>query len=803
MKFQTLWICVAAVLLGATAAHAQPIGGMNATKRLQIAEEKLKIGDLYNALDWFEKAYEDDTKNANVIGKIALLNYRLRDFKKAEQWFARLLTAEVFKPALFDDARFWYGRCLKMNGKYENAATEFQKFISEYNGTNAGLKKLAANEILGAQMAEEMKPEPQVRVENAGGRINSSFSEFSPYPVTNDEVYYGSIRSDSVIVLDDKKNDFYAQIYSAKREEKGFSEAKPLGKNINQTGFHTGNMTLTTDKNTMYFTRCQLNNNVLAHCDIFSSKRAADDWAEAVKLTGVNSESSTAKQPAVGTMNGKSGLYFSSDRLGGMGGWDIYFSEMMPDGTFSTPINLGEKVNTVGNEETPFFKNNTLYFASDGLPTLGGYDIFSSRITGSTAETARNLGKGVNSNVDDMYFTIADNDYQGYVVSNRKGTNSLKSETCCDDIWTVELPFTNNLMVTAIDRDSKTPLKNVTARLIEIGSTGRQSKTNPVSNEFTFSQLPVERRYRIVGTAEGYYADSTEITTVGIKKPTDLAGLLKLVKIPPPPPPPPVKPPVDIEPIIALHNIYWDFDKAVVRPDAQRTLDTIINVLKGHSGWVVEVASHTDALGTNQYNDQLSDRRTKSAIDWMAKYGVTTSQLVPAHFGEGQPADANTKENGRDNPEGRQRNRRTEFHILNRSGNNSTISAPSSSTTAPVKTGMQSVEIKKKDEVAKIKWLNGNTHDFGKMKKGAIAEYTFEFVNDGKVPLKIDFATGGCDCTKVVDYSKKEVPAGGKGFIKITFDTKEKDLGAAKGDANMIANTDPIVTEVKVTATVE
>jgi peptidoglycan-associated lipoprotein len=803
MKFQTLWICVAAVMLGATALHAQPVGGMNAAKRLQVAEDKLKQGDLYNALDWFEKAYEDDSKSANVIGKIALLNYRLRDFKKAEQWFSRLLAAEVFKPALFDDARFWYARCLKMNGKYEIASAEFQKFIAEYAGTNTSLKKLAANELLGSEMAKEMKDEPQVRVENAGGRINSSFSEFSPYPVSNDELYYGSIRSDSVIVLDDKKNDFYAQIYAAKREEKGFSEAKPLGKNINQTGFHTGNMTLSADKNTMYFTRCQLNNNVLAHCDIFASKRAADDWAEATKLTGVNNDASTSKQPAIGTMNGKTGLYFVSDRPGGMGGWDLYFSEMMPDGSFATPINMGEKVNTVGNEETPFFKNGTLYFASDGLPTIGGYDIFSSRISGSSAETARNLGKGVNSSVDDMYFTIADNDYQGYVVSNRKGTNSLKSETCCDDIWTVELPFTNNLLATAIDRDSKVALKDVTVRLIEIGGAGRQSKTNPAGNDFTFSQLPVERRFRIVGSAAGYYSDSTEITTVGLKKPTDLTGLLKLVKIPPPPPPPPVDPPKPVEPIIALHNIYWDFDKSIVRPDAQRTLDTIIRVLKEHPGWVVEVGSHTDALGSNQYNDGLSDRRTKAAIDWMAKYGTTTSQLVPAHFGEGQPADANTRENGKDNPEGRQRNRRTEFHILNRSGNNTNVSMPTSYS-EPTKTGMQSVtEVKKKDEVAKIKWLNGNTHDFGKMKKGAKAEYTFEFVNDGKVPLKIDFATGGCDCTKVVDYSKKDVPVGGKGFIKITFDTKDKDLGAAKGDANMMANTDPIVSEVKVTATVE
>ena len=667
MNKQLLFAGILAIL-SVAAATAQPVGGMTNAKRIRFAEEKMTQGDLYNALDWYEKAYENDDKNVSVMGKIAQLNYKLRDFKKAEEWFKRVLSAD--KKGEFPDIRFLFARCLKMNGKYDDAAMQFQKFIADYKGTDASLKKLAANELLGAEMGREMKDDPNIHIENAGTKINSAFSEFSPYPVSNDELYYGSIRSDSVIVLDDKKNDFYAQMYSVKREEKGFADAKPLA-NVNTKDAHTGNMTVSADKNTMYYTRCQLMNNVLKHCDIFVTKRAnaGADWGASDKTMGINSTESTSKQPAYGQMNGKNGLFFVSDRPGGQGGWDIYFAEMLPDGTFAAGQNLGDKVNTVGDEETPFYKNGTLYFASNGQPTIGGYDIFSSKVVGASAESPKNLGKGINSRVDDLYFTIADNDYQGYIVSNRPGGNSLKSETCCDDIWTIDLPFTNEVLVTSTDRDSKVPLNKVNVRLIEIGGSKKlDTKNNPMSNDVTFTMLPIDRKYKIVGSVAGYYADSTEITTAGFKKPTNMTAMLRLVKIP-------VKPPVPVDTLVAkpgtkeikeyisFHNIYWDFNKWNVRPVSSLTMDTVVTILGQHNDWVVEVGSHTDALGSNEYNDGLSEHRTTAAMDYLTKHGVTAAQLVPTHFGEANPVAPNDN-NGKDNPTGRQANRRTEFRIL-------------------------------------------------------------------------------------------------------------------------------------------
>ena len=155
------------------------------------------------------------------------------------------------------------------------------------------------------------------------------------------------------------------------------------------------------------------------------------------------------------------------------------------------------------------------------------------------------------------------------------------------------------------DRDSKQPLNGATVRLIEVPtpSATKLSKTNPAGNDFSFDKLATERRWKAIASTKGYYSDSTEITTVGLKKPTDISHIFKLVKLPPPVVVPPVKPIIPPVEIISLHNIYWDFDKYNVRGDAARTLDTIINILKSKPDLMVEVGSHTDALGSNGYNE--------------------------------------------------------------------------------------------------------------------------------------------------------------------------------------------------------
>ena len=234
-------------------------------------------------------------------------------------------------------------------------------------------------------------------------------------------------------------------------------------------------------------------------------------------------------------------------------------------------------------------------------------------------------------------------------------------------------------------------------------------------------------------------------------------------------------------------------------------MDTVVTILGQHNDWVVEVGSHTDALGSNEYNDGLSEHRTTAAMDYLTKHGVTAAQLVPTHFGEANPVAPNDN-NGKDNPTGRQANRRTEFRILKGGVIIKTLVTPPHSSIEP-KTGMQSVEEfgakKKREDVAHVSWVGGNSHSFGDLKKGSKVTHTFEFVNDGKMPLTIDFAAGGCDCTKVDDYSKKPIKAGEKGFIKITFDTTEKALGSTNGDATFMANTDPVVTKVTFTAVVK
>lgn len=248
---------------------------------------------------------------------------------------------------------------------------------------------------------------------------------------------------------------------------------------INKTGFHTGNVTISTDKNTLYYTRCTLNGNALSHCDIFQSKGSDGNWNEGTIITGINGSDFTVKHPAYGKKNGKDGLYFASNQAGGQGGWDLYFAPKLADGSFGQSENLGNKINTIGNEETPFYKNGVLHFSSDGHPTIGGYDVFEASETGSGFTNPKNMGVGVNSYVNDMYYTVSEDNWRGFLVSNGPGTTSLKSETCCDDIFAVKLPFTSDINVTTFDAEKQNPLSGVTVKLIELTGKYRPKQSQP------------------------------------------------------------------------------------------------------------------------------------------------------------------------------------------------------------------------------------------------------------------------------------------------------------------------------------
>jgi outer membrane protein OmpA-like peptidoglycan-associated protein/tetratricopeptide (TPR) repeat protein len=495
--------------------QAQPLKSSRPEFNLKAAEEAFAEKDYYNALDLYEKYY-DQTKDRAVGYQIAMLQMNLRDYARAEGAFSRVLQREkkAAEGESHPDARFYYAQMQKMNEKYEEAILSFEDFVKESKDE----KRIAmANvEIEGAKLAMKMKDNIVLIVNNAGNKVNTPNNEYSPSVAADGSVlYFTSFRNEKMITLDDKAGDYFAKVMKAERSPRGtWQEPEPVGGDINRQGTNHGSVYVTPDGNTMFLTRIELNGNEVVKSTLFSATKQGEAWSIANEVVGINGNF-MVKHPCIGEIYGKEVLFFSANMEGTKGGFDLYYASKNPDGTYGAPINLGEPVNTLGDEETPFYKEGKLYFSSNGLPTIGGFDIFSASWNGTTWTTPDNMGKGINSAANDRYFNIDENGAI-YLLSNRPGGRSLKSRTCCEDIYILQKePLKIDLIATT--SDGKKQLLGVNYQFIEV-SKGKQGKPDEQTVDTYKAELLSNKGYIIITSRKGYISDTTEFNTIGIKE---------------------------------------------------------------------------------------------------------------------------------------------------------------------------------------------------------------------------------------------------------------------------------------------
>ena len=638
---------------------AQPMT-VNESAMIEIGDEKLAESDYYNALDWYNRAYKEQKKKDNDLRfKIAELHYILRDYNKSGKWFARCVKSD--KKGELPNALFYMAMSQKYNGSYPDAINSFESFIAI--SKDDALKARAQMEIDGAKMAMTMKQDKALRVKNAGKTVNSKFTEFAP-KFSGDALYYSSMKAKKAIVLDGKEGDYYAKVYRASGEDKkkGFAEAIPLDETINRKGFNTGNIAFTEDGTKMFFTRSALEGNVLGVSEIYVAQKSGSSFSGAQKVTGPNGDW-IAKHPAPGELFGKEVLFFVANMDGGKGGDDIYYCASNGDGTYGLPVNLGGEINTPFDEITPFYRDGKLWFSSNGYLSMGGLDVFSSTWNGSNWSKPENLGPGYNSSVDDFGFYVSADGYQGAFVSNRPSVNSLKSKTCCDDIFIANVePIAVDINAVVYNEADKKPLKGATMQLIEmngkkLGKT--DSKTNASANDFQFL-LELERAYTVIVNAKGFYPDTLTFNTVGVKQSKSISKKMFLKALPPPEPETVT---VYINEPIRLNNIYYDFDDDKILADAEEDLFILLGLLEKYPDMVIELSSHTDSQGGRNYNQKLSQRRAESAANWLVSKGVVVDRVKPVGYGEAQILNECT--NGvRCSDDEHRFNRRTEFKII-------------------------------------------------------------------------------------------------------------------------------------------
>jgi len=618
-----------------------------------VAQEKLadKFFNNYNyqkASELYEKAFDDGNDSEHVLTRLGDCYYNNSDTKTAEKWYAKAVeTHEDINPEYL----FKYIQVLKSSGKYDEADTWVAKFKLLQSG-DSRVTNYNANNISAYDKLTSGDKKLVTSIQNLP--FNSKYSDFGTF-IHEDRLYFVSARNTENKIYK-WNNEPFLNIYQTdiKTEDgkKDFLNVTTLPfKGIRKKDIHDGNITITNDGKTMYFTRDNVSkrntkkfdDEGTTHLKLFRATLIDNVWADVVELP-INDDIYSTGHPALSPDNSK--LYFVSDREGGLGQTDIYVVDILEDNNYSTPLNLGDKINTSGREMFPFVsKDSTLYFSSDGRLNLGLLDIFKSQILKDSTSAPENMGAPYNSGYDDFaYFVNSDND-KGYFSSNRpEGQGS-------DDIYGFDA-YQCTQTITGVARDDKTthPLNAVSVKLIDEAGKVIETFTTTKDGTYTFN-VDCNKTYTVLGSKEDFKDDKKEVVTDKIDKTVNTANL-------------------DLIPLIegnqiVINPIFFDFDKWNIRTDAQYELENIVDVMRSHPEMVIKIESHTDSRGSDKYNMKLSDRRAKSTRDYIVSRGIAAERLESA-IGYGETQLLNKCSNGvKCTKAEHQLNRRSYFYILN------------------------------------------------------------------------------------------------------------------------------------------
>ncbi len=637
----------------------------NAKKARKTADKQVKSGNIYQAYELYEEIIENDPDNTPIAWKLAETYRAARDYKNALRYYNLVKESQSLS---YPTAEYMYAMMLKMTEQYKEAKDIFVKLSKKYKGENSSLiRKWSKLEAQGCDfgIASLASPVP-ADLTHLEKNVNSNYSDFAPVIFDENTILYTSLPTDTAIMLEGKTTDYYLKLYKSKFENGSYSKGE-IYHNFNAPDMHTANGALSPDKKRFYFTRCKEEKGFKPICKIWMSEQVDGAWQEPVEL-GINSPTATNTQPTVTSYkNDQEILYFVSDRDGGRGGLDIWYSLISKKGDHRTPYNCGSRINSDRNEYSPFYdsKNGVLYFSSEGHITMGGMDVV--KAVGAVKKWTKpeNLGAPINSSCDDMYYVLEDNQKEGYFVTNRPGVYALKSETCCDDIFRFKYKKIINVAVQGFvyekGDETKTPINEAAVTLKLTGSESGEdvpiNEDTTADNKMYFFPLQIGKYYKISGQKDGYLTNSVEITTLGITESDTLRADLYLQKL--------VK-----DKAYRLKNIYYDYDKWFLRDASKATLDTLYDILTQNPTIIVEIGSHTDIRGSDTYNRNLSQKRAESCVNYLIEEKkIPKERLEAKGYGESKTLEDCTKvtdcpDDGKTDCPCHQDNRRTEFKII-------------------------------------------------------------------------------------------------------------------------------------------
>lgn len=752
--------------------EAQPINKASLEMNWSAADMLFQEQEYYAALGYYRDVYSEN-KSLEVYERMAYCYYQIRDYGRAERYFARLLR----RPDVINyDHCFTYGRILKMLGKNDEAREAFRQALAS---TDPMMRWRTEQELKGMLLANSLSEDPKIAINNAGEAVNQNFGEISPYLIEDDTLLFSAINTRSPIELKEGGKDGakrYAQLYMAGLYDGEYIERNILKDDINDDRYNIVHPSLTPDGRYLYYMQVLDDAQNGERYDMMVAERNdKGEWGAPNKLS--TPAGWQVKQAVFSVYRGISGFFFVANRPNGQGGDDIYFSKLEKGG-LGTPQNLGASINTKADEWTPQFVNNVLYFSSNGHPTLGGFDCFSSAWNGGEWMPVENLGPSFNSTVDDFNLKWNSSLDKAVLLSNRPGGNFLRSETCCDDIYIItKKPYA--LAVEFEVFSDINPLKKVEINMIDI-TDGKNTKIKTWKKDSynAYFTLDLDKEYRFVASKDGHFSDSMIIKTFGITNDSVMNSSLVLPRI--------IEPEeeiVQINQTIRLNNIYYDYDDDKILKDAEEDLTYLLELLNKYPDMIIELGSHTDARGSDKYNEELSKRRASSAKRWIVAKGVNPGRIRAIGYGEKQLL--NGCVNGVSCTDEEHRiNRRTEFKI---------IEGPDEIVIERKKLAKKSKEVKPEVKVFNRPYIRFERSfiDLGRVKRGDHPEMVFSFVNDGKGEVQIEIVTG-CECTEL-SWTESPIKPGEKGEIRATLLSEQKDRdGWHLFDIDVVSNTEEL-----------
>ncbi|MFM2134813.1 MAG: hypothetical protein RL021_213 [Bacteroidota bacterium] len=588
------------------------------------------------AVKEYEKAL-DSPHRSQAQRRLASSYLRMNNTQKALQYYGTVVKDTAVKADRNERQR--YASLLMTAGRYEDAKSILKGTDSlDANGNIL----LSSCDSISAWQKDSL----QYLVESS--KLNTgSESNFSP-------IYY----KDGILFVSDRgkitnwnryewTGRAFLDVYYAKSDT-----AQPMKLSGDMNGiYHDGPVAINSSGDTLYLTR---NNYVqkkvgkttqdVVNFKLYQMYKKDTVWTGLTELPFSVGDQNTG-HPAL-SYDGNT-LYFASDRAGGVGGSDIWFSRKL-NGTWGEPVNMGPDVNTPGNEVFPsIYKDSLFFYSSDGAHGMGGLDIYRAKMLEGQIDKPVNVGYPFNSSFDDFGVAIARDGNEGYFSSNRDRTNTEMDHLY--HVYFQDIRFT--LQGMAVNKVTQEPVEDVLVELRNL-TTGRVDTTvSWLDGTFKF-KLDPNTDYSVAGSRDGYFTNSEEISTVGKKQSENMFVSLKL----------------ELEEIvvnkpIVLENIYYDLNKWEIRSDASQGLDKLVQILKENPNIRIELGSHTDSRADDKYNMELSQKRADAAVAYIVANGIEKDRITAKGYGESQLV--NDCGNGAIcSEEEHQANRRTEFKVV-------------------------------------------------------------------------------------------------------------------------------------------